>query len=91
MFPSSFALLKFYYFWVDNAYTIRDDDYNEDRVSRMDRISLLDGRWTSLSPFNNPRRIPAVTASEDSLRVFGGSHNGQFLSSCEQYNIIADK
>ena len=80
----------FLIFLADNAYIVHDSDA-ENHVSPLECISLSDGRLTPLSPLNNPRRMPAVIASDDSIRVFGGSNDDQLLSSCEQYDIITDK
>ena len=86
----SVAYICFFIFLADNAYIIRKFDAASQSYP-MDCICLSDGLLTSRSPLNNPRHRPAVIASDDSIRVFGGSHNDQFLSSCEQYDTITNK
>ena len=61
------------------------------QVADVNKINLFDGRITQASPITRPREDASVVALADNIRVFGGRHNEEVLSSCEAYDAIADR
>ncbi len=68
---------------LGKLYIIGGEDLIGPDCNKVDVVSLYTGEDAAAAPMRRPRVDLAVASSASSIFVFGGTHEGNELSSCE--------